>query len=199
MNDERAGQLTQDWQIPQYAQGHLWLDTESGAAPCEGPHGLFQLEFPAQVVTIRWGQEGPPLAQLRWQPDTLAWDGSVRVGGLVDALHSTEFDEMPLAIALATLSAQPLLHTTQPFGLMSTTRALTAELPRYVTGVDDTWQPLPLPLLTPDESPLVAAAHDSLVSSVPLHVYGRLAEEAEGWHRHVALPIIWEAVTLFTP
>jgi len=91
MNDELSGQLTSGWPLPGYAQGMLWLDTEAGTVQAEGAHGLFQLTAPSPLVTLRWGGEaGPALAQLRWRTDSLEWDGVVRIGGFVDALHLTE-------------------------------------------------------------------------------------------------------------
>ena len=62
MNDDLAGQLTSDWLIPDYAQKRLWLDSETGSAQCEGENGLFELDAPAQILTLRWnGDEGIPL------------------------------------------------------------------------------------------------------------------------------------------
>lgn len=87
MNDTLTAQLTSDYKISVYAQDRLWLDTETGAAKCEGEKGLFELQTPAQILTLRWnGDDGLPLTQFAWQADNLAWDGSIRLGGIVEEI-----------------------------------------------------------------------------------------------------------------
>ena len=64
-------------------------------------NGLFELEAPAQILTLRWNSsDGLPLTQLTWQADNLAWDGSIRLGGIVEAIHLTQLPDIdyPLAI-----------------------------------------------------------------------------------------------------
>src|SRR5690606_9432904 len=110
------GQLTSDWQIPQYAQNRLWLDSEASSARCEGANGLFELDAPAQIVTLRWNaDDGIPLTQLRWQIDNLHWDGSVRLGGLVEAIHLTELKGVDFPMAIVSFSGQALRPQTRPY------------------------------------------------------------------------------------
>src|SRR3954471_4373088 len=107
MNDQLSGQL--GWPIPVYARNLLWLESGAGVCKLEGAQGLFTLDAPAQVLTLRWGSaQGPALTQLRWHADSLEWDGSVRVGGYVDAMHSTELDDLPAPITILHLGGQPL-------------------------------------------------------------------------------------------
>src|SRR5688572_16967450 len=88
MNDTRTGQLTTQWTIPTFARSSLWLETESGCVQAEGPRGLFTLPAPAEQLILRWGgAEGSVLASLRWQTDSLDWNGQVRLGGMVEATH----------------------------------------------------------------------------------------------------------------
>ena len=198
MNDERNGQLTADWLIPEYAQGMLWLESETGdVVPAEGENGLFTLDMPSPLLTLRWGGlEGLALAQLRWQPDTLEWDGRVKLGGYVDALHVTELDGTPIAVM--TIGGQ----------------ALRADYHAYPGRVQRAQVPYPFPdfdaalsivgdaattWLAPDDSPLTALAQDALVSKLPVHVYGRLSDEEDGWHNYIALPLLLESLTLFAP
>lgn len=196
MNDELSGQLTELWNIPTYAQKLIWLDTEAGSAQTEGDKGLFELPAPSVTVTVRWGGDtGAPLTQLRWQPDVLGWDGTVRVGGLVEAIHLTEFAGIVLGVVY--ISAQPLYPHTLPYPDAARRQVITP--PDYLEGVDETESPEVLTVLVSDESPLFQVAQDSLTNSLPLHVYGRLSDEEEGWHTQFALPILWEAVTIFAP
>ena len=107
MNDQLSGQL--GWTIPAYARDLLWLESEAGAVRVEGAQGLFTLDAPAQVLTLRWGSaDGPALTQLRWQVDSLEWDGSVRIGGYIDAMHITELDDLPAPITILHVGGQPL-------------------------------------------------------------------------------------------
>ena len=200
MNDELAGQLTQDWEIPAYARSLLWLDSEGGSAKCEGSHGIFELDAPTPVLTLRWGSaDGAPLKQLKWQPDNLHWDGSVALGGMVEMVHITEIEALNEAVAVVYFSAQPLLPDTRPYPDASQRHLTEIPMPYYVDMVDDTQRPMIVTLLTLADSSLAAHAQESLLQKMPLHVYGRLADEAQGWHRFFAMPILWESVSLFAP
>lgn len=200
MNDDLAGQLTSDWLIPDYAQNRLWLDSDTGSAQCEGEHGLFELDAPAQILTLRWnGDEGIPLTQLDWKIDNLGWDGSIRVGGLVEAIHLREIKGVDFPMAIVSFSGQPLRPQTKPY-LDARQRDLKQiAIPDYLEGVDDDLEPMILPLITFADSPLVAIAQDALVQKHPLHVYGTLDNSEAGWEDYFALPIIWESVTVFAP
>lgn len=196
MNDELSAQLSDVWDIPAYAQDVLWVDSEAGSAQTEGAKGLFALPAPSAAVTVRWGSDtGAPLTQLRWQADALGWDGGVRVGGLVEALHLLEF--AGVVVGVVYVSAQPLRPQVLPYAAAA--RRAPIALPDYGAGVDDREPPQPLTLLVGDESPLLQVAQDSLTQALPLHLYGRLADEAAGWHTQFALPVLWEAVTIFAP
>lgn len=199
MNDETTGQLSGTWQIPAYAQPHLWLDTESGAARAEGAQGLFELVAPARVLTIRWGSaEGAPLTQVRWQPDDLDWQGDVRLGGMVEAIHITELENTGATIAVIFFSGQPLLSDATPYPAADS-RAQPITLPDYISHVDESYRPQTVTLLAGIDSPLLTTAQDALNQNAPLHVYGWLAEQDAHWHEFFALPIIWDAVTVFAP
>lgn len=200
MNDDLSGQLTQAWVIPPYAQDQLWVDSESSSAQCAGAHGLFELDAPTAILTVRWGSnDGAALTQLRWRIDNLQWDGSVRLGGMVEAIHLTELPDTDLPMAVIAFSGQPLHPQTRPY-YDASQRAITHfDAPDYLSGVDDSHMPRVVTLITLAESPLVSTAQESLMNQVPLHVYGRLADEADGWHRFFALPIVWESVTIFAP
>jgi hypothetical protein len=113
MNDQLAGQL--GWTIPAYARDLLWLESEAGAVPVEGAAGLFTLDAPASVLTLRWGgAAGPALKQLRWQVDSLEWDGTVALGGFIDSMHITEIEGLPAPIVVLSLGGQPLKPGVKP-------------------------------------------------------------------------------------
>lgn len=200
MNDSLSAQLTSDYTIPAYAQSRLWLDSETGSAKCVGEKGLFTLEETAQILTLRWnGDDGLPLTQLTWQVDNLGWDGSIRLGGIVETIHLTHLPEIDYPLAIVFFSAQPLKPDTRPYpdaSLRLLSRFPDAD---YLAGVDDSEMPLSVPLLTFADSPLVPIAQDSLSQHNPLHIFGSLAEEADTWHEHFALPIVWNSVTVFAP
>lgn len=200
MNDDLAGQLTSDWQIPEYAQGRLWLDSEAGSAQCEGSNGLFTLDAPAQVLTLRWNSDsGVPLTQLPWQIDNLHWDGSVRLGGIVEAVHLTQLPNVDFPMAIVMFSGQALHPETRPYPDVSQRGVDVFAMPDYLEGVDDEMPPMTVPLITFADSPLVNIAQESLMQHNPLHVYGSLDRSESHWHEFFALPIIWESVTVFAP
>lgn len=200
MNDERAGQLTENWTIPDYAQPHLWLTGEAGSAQCEGAAGLFELDFPETVVTLRWGSdEGAPLRQFRWQPDTLGWRGEFRLGGMVEALHMMALPGTDLSLVVVFFSGQPLLPDVTPYPDAAQRAVTRFRAPNWYESIDDEPPPTIITLLALEDSSLVTIAQDAMLNKMPLHAYGRLADEEQGFHRFVALPLLWEAATLFAP
>ncbi len=198
MNDELSGQLTTHWKIPQYAQNVLYLETDSGdSVQTEGESGLFTLEAPARLLTVRWGgADGPALTQLRWQVDSLDWDGTVKIGGFVDTLHLTEIPGAPYPIGVLAVGGQPLQPNFAPYPAAAMRQQTPYAAPRFDSALSEveesttTW-------LVGEESPLLALAQDALVSKLSVYALGRLAEEHSGWHTHFALPILLEALTLF--
>lgn len=200
MNDELTGALCDDYEIPAYAQDRLWLDSEGGAARCEGESGLFSLNAPAQILTLRWnGADGIPLTALNWQADNLGWDGSIRLGGIVEAIHLTELEDVEMPMALIYFSGQSLKPELRPFPDASQRQLSRIQPPEFLNGINELEHPMTVPLITFAESPLVAIAQESLMQKNPLYVFGKLADEEDEWHEYFALPLVWESVTVFAP
>ncbi|NDJ62442.1 MAG: hypothetical protein GYB67_15040 [Chloroflexi bacterium] len=200
MNDELSGQLTDTWAIPAYARDFLWLETDSGTFQTEGAHGLFRLPAPAELLTLRWGDPaGPALTRLRWRPDSLEWDGAVRVGGYIDALHITELDALPEPLVILHIGGQPLKPDVRPYPTRTERRRVPYTIPGFQDGLADevsetitTWMAL-------ETHPALTLAQDALVSKLRLYSFGRLAADESGWHDLFALPIALEGLTLFAP
>lgn len=198
MNDQLSGQLTSTWTIPDYARDMLWLETDSDVVQAEGPRGLFTLESPADVLTLRWGGEsGPALAQFRWQPDTLEWDGAVQTGGYIDAMHLTDLPRMPEPIVVLLVGGQPLKPAVTAFPRAEARRQAPYPVPSFFDGLADevpegitTW-------VSFEGSAPLALAQDALVSKMRVFCFGHLAETA--WQDYLALPILLEGMTLFAP
>ena len=200
MNDELSAQLTADRVIPNYAQSALWLVTEHEAVQTEGAYGLFTLSVPARTLTLRWGGEnGPILAALQWQVDNLGWDGVVRIGGYVDALHITELPLTNEPLMLVYMGGHPLkvvetgYHEAAkrqivPYSAPNFNAALAQDMPETVS----TW-------LIPERNVLNDTVQQAMLRNLHLHVFGRLADDASGWDEHFALPILLMAATLFGP
>ncbi|HLV35643.1 MAG TPA: hypothetical protein VKY59_11040 [Spirillospora sp.] len=201
MNDERSGQLTAEhWRIPEYALDSLWLETESETLQTAGAVGLFELIVPAQRLTLRWGGErGPALARLRWQPDNLQWDGSVRVGGFVDALHLTTLERSDAGVAVIFIGGQPLKPDTRPFPDPHGRHHVPYPVPNFEDGIADDVAEDVTTWLAPEDSPLVTLAQDAMMNKLRVYCFGHLAPPAGGWHWHFALPIVLDSLTLFAP
>jgi hypothetical protein len=195
MNDERTSQLAANWLLPPYAREMLWVESESGIVQTEGAQGLFQLTAPAQWVVVRWGgAQGPALAQLRWRADSLEWDGAVRIGGFVDAMHLTG---EPYPIAVLQVGGQPLSYETSPYPGADQRAHVPYAAPSFADGLADEVEEGLTTWLAPDESPLLALAQDALVSKLRVYCFGHLADEDGHWHHYFALPVLLEAMTLF--
>lgn len=198
MNDERSGQLAaMDYVIPSFAQGMLWLETESDCVRVDGNSGYFNLSAPAPELTLRWGgAQGPALARLRWQPDSLEWRGAVAVGGYVDTLHLTEVSGADYAVGVLSVGTQPLRPHIQPHRPATVRREIPYPFPDFDAGLCDDVEETALTLLVPDDSPLLNMAQDALVSKLRVYCFGHLVE---GWDRWFALPTALDALTLFAP
>lgn len=201
MNDELTGQLTSSqWSIPKYAHGLLWLETDAETVKTEGEHGLFTLTTPAQMLIIRWGgADGPALAQLRWQADSLAWEGTVQIGGYIDAMHTTEALNLPEAVTVLRVGGQPLKAGTAPFPARGQRRRVPYPADTFFDALVDDVQESVTTWMALTESSVLYMAQDALVSKLPVHCYGSLADHEAGWHDLFALPIALEAMTLFPP
>ena len=198
MNDQLSGQL--GWTIPAYARDLLWLDSEAGAVRLEGAQGLFTLNAPAQVLTLRWGgANGPALAQLRWRVDSLEWDGSVRIGGFVDALHITEVSDLPAPMVVLQIGGQPLKPEVSAYPARAVRSSVPYPVPSFFDGIAEEVDETVTTWMSLDDSPALTLAQDALVSKLRVYCFGRLAEQMAGWHEHFALPIALEAMTLFAP
>jgi hypothetical protein len=197
MNDDRTGMLaTARWKIPAYAREMLWLDTESDAVQVEGERGLFQLDAPAEWLTLRWGHEkGPALARLRWRPDCLEWDGTVRLGGYVDSLHLTALPGIDEAIGVLHLGGQPLLPDTHFYTPAVQRTTASYEMPDFYGGLADDVPETYTSWLVGEDSPLLTMAQDAMLNKMRVWFSGRLG----GFDQHFALPLVLEAITLFAP
>lgn len=199
MNDQLSGQL--GWTIPAYARRQLWLESPAvGAVALEGAQGLFTLPAPAPVLTLRWGgAHGPALTQLRWRADSLEWDGSVRLGGYIDAMHTTELPELPEAITILHLGGQPLKPEARAYPTRAQRGAVPYPVPSFFDGLADDVDESVTTWIAFVDSPALALAQDALVSKLGVYCFGQLAAGDAGWHEHFALPIALEGMTLFAP
>lgn len=198
MNDQLSGQL--GWTIPAYARGLLWLESEAGAAvKLEGAQGLFTLENPAQELTLRWGgAEGPALARLGYRADSLEWDGVVRIGGYIDALHVAELEDLPAPVTILHLGGQPLKSGISAYPTRAARRAVPYRVPSFFDGIADDVEESVTTWMALEDSAALTLAQDALVSKLPVYCFGRLAAQNAGWHDLFALPLALEGMTLFS-
>lgn len=200
MNDQLSGQLCSGWTLPAYARESLFLETAHETVNVEGAKGLFTLNMPTELLTLRWGgMEGPALARLRWRVDSLEWDGSIRIGGLLDALHIGELPGLEAPVVVLHLGGQPLKPSVSPYPMAATRASVPYPIPDPFTDVDDELDDTETTWMALDDSPQLVLAQDALVSKLHVACYGRLAEQGWGWHEAFALPIALEAMTLYAP
>lgn len=188
--------LCNTWEIPTYAQPHLNIIPHSGnPSAISGKQGEFMLEEIPTIVTVNWGNA--PLTQLSWKSNSLDWDGTVRVGGFVTAIHMTELKAIEMPIAIITLEAHPLKPSVMPF-LSPSQRANHPYPPsNSLDGIDDDIPEGVTTWIAEIESPLTGLMQDAMNQGHRIYAFGQLASEEHGWHQFFALPILLESVTTF--
>ncbi|MCS6836281.1 MAG: hypothetical protein NZ750_09720 [Anaerolineae bacterium] len=199
MDDERSTQLAQDrWSVPRYAQSALWAQAEHGeCVRAEGPQGLLSFSVPPSLLALRWGSaQGPILRLLSWQSDSLGWRGEVRIGGLIETIHYAAWDDGQL-LACLSVSGQPLWPRVAPFWGAGQ-RSAPQPMPDFYEGFPQEEDFQMTTWLVPGESPFLPTLETALGQQTPLYLFGRLAQDATPWPAHFALPIILEAMTLFS-
>lgn len=194
MNDELNAQLTAiGYKVPSYLRDKLTVVTDSDSVRAEGDSGLFTLTVPAQTLDLyTGGEDGMALAQFRWQPDSLDWDGAVQVGGAVETLTIMEVGDMPITVL--TVLGAPLVPGALPYAPVGAT--LPHEPPTFEDGIMRAEEQF-YTFLAPEDSSLVTLAENALMGRLRVWFVGRLADEAAGWHTVFALPILLERGTVF--
>ena len=188
--------LCNTWEIPTYAQSHLKITSDKGdQSALSGEHGDFTLDDIPSILTISWGDA--PLTQLSWTADSLDWNGSVRVGGFVTAIHMTEIQAIEMPLAIITLEAHPLKPSVIPF----ITPAQRANYPYppsdCLEGIDDEIPEGVTTWIAEIDSPLTGVMQDAMNQGHRIYAFGQLASEEHGWHQFFALPILLESLTTF--
>lgn len=188
--------LCSRWKIPPYAQPHLKITTDAGIEfPVIGENGEFTVDDTPRIVTVGWGDA--PLTQLRWASESLDWDGTVRVGGFVTAIHMTELQAIDVPLAIITMEAYPLKPSVVPF-LSPNERNTQPYAPSdCLVGIDDETQEGVTTWIAEIDSPLTGVMQDAMNQGHRLYAFGQLATEEHGWHQFFALPILLESVTMF--
>jgi hypothetical protein len=195
MNDTRTGQLISQGSIPAFARAHLWLDTETGCVPIEGAQGLFTLPAPADHLVLRWGgAEGSILASLRWQTDSLGWDGQIRLGGMVEVIHMMSVPNVDVGLAVLIVESQPLKPETIAYPTAAQRSKIPYHVPNFFEGIEDEIDPTITTWLVPEDSGLLAMAQDAMSNGLRVYLYGTLNA---AWRELAAIPLALEAVTLF--
>lgn len=204
MTYQAQGNLTVSWPIPAYLQGRLHVASDSNAeekAPAEGPHGTFALdEVPSRVIVYWRGEaEEAALTSLPWHAESLAWDGSVKVGGYVDAIHLAALPGMLVPVSLVYVGGQPLRPDVYPYPRATTRTTNTTTLrPDFHASLDSAIPESTTPWLITDDG-LARAAREAMIYNLRMHCFGRMADADSGWSAHFTLPILLEALTVFAP
>lgn len=188
--------LCQDWALPSYAQPHITVNTQQQQQlHVNDAQGTVTLNHTPDVITISW--HTAPLTQLRWGSMPHNWDGSVRLGGFVTAIHFTHLAQFEVDLAIMTVEAYPLKPEAQPY-LSATNRAQVPYIATdYLDGIDDTQPEGVTTWLADIDSPLVGLMQDAMNQAHRVYVFGQLADEEQGWHQLFALPILLQSVTTF--
>jgi hypothetical protein len=194
------GQLTDQFEIPTYAQDMLFLVTSAGAVRAQGAHGRFTLDLLYdEPLHLTWGaNDGPTLAiwnaVSNGKPLNLGWDGRVTAGGFVERLHAREIGGLDILVAEVFGGAFPVDY----IGLPSLD-----DMRRGVFGRPADAEPAvrsqTYPFIILAESNFAGLVQDALVSGLAVDAYGALASDYSRWHEVVGLPLLLDAITLLAP
>jgi hypothetical protein len=212
--DMRTVALTAAYRIPEYARTSLFVRLPDGRnAPVAGEHGQFTAvpvsTDPDDVVTVYFGDPDTPdqasalttLPASRLGTGTLAWDGQVRTGGYIDALHLMALPALEQELAVLTAGTQPV-DAAQEYVLPPYPHIARASPAAYAQRFEAAVRDMPeTPTfwLVPGDSGLTALAQDALVSKLRVLLSGRLAPDARGWHTWFPLPLALDGMTVFAP
>lgn len=202
METQQHGELAQtNWKIPDYAQALLWVEGDFNGVRIAGETGAFVLDESPEYVTVRWGGgEGAALARLAWQgKETLGWDGGVRVGGYIDAVHITEIPGLESPVMCFFVGGQPLKQDFSPYPTAAKRGDTPYLAPDFYTGLAAEVPESTSCWLVSAESLLADTVREAMSNSLRLYLFGHLAAESGGWHRLFALPVLLESVTVFAP
>lgn len=187
------------YRLPHYAQGAIWATTVTEAAPVDGAEGTIALAAPDRHLILRWqAQDGPALVSLVWQGETPAWEGSVRVGGYADAIHLCALPNTGEYVHMLYLGGQPLQYRPSSLSRAHNHLNLLGRSPDFhhrmaldLSETVTTW-------LIPQNSPLAQQITTAMLSNARMHLFGRLAEDNHPYADYFMMPLILEAVTLFS-
>ena len=191
--------LTINYDIPVYAQPKLFVQSDAETVTVDGNQGQFQLTIaPSMMITLRWlDAAGAALYVFELQPESVAWDGRICVGGYIDAMHSYHAGGKDW-LTLLYLGGQPVQTADIPGSIRSQSilanhnldfhQGLASHLHETVT----TW-------LVPSESPLVAQAQAAMFRNARVHLFGELASDDDPAVNQFALPLRLNAMTVFPP
>lgn len=200
MIDHLSGTLTVSDTIPYYAQEKLLLQGDGEVATISGASGEYSFTaVPSALLSLRWlEKDGPALGVFHWQPGSLEWDGSIRIGGYLDAIHFQPLPGTDHYVAVLYLGGQPLQSRlvtgasgSQPINIGQKAdfhRGLSSYLPETVT----TW-------ILDQDHPLATQAQTVLLRNARMHLFGHLATDEDPVSTHFDLPIRLQAMTIFAP
>src|SRR5258708_6909657 len=196
--NDSTGQLTRQFQIPDFAQDMLFVVTSSGSAQTQGEQGHFDFKVPADGnVRLHWAAANGPILAF-WDNVTawsgLNWDGHVKIGGFIERLHAHELGG--LEVVVFELIGGPFAsdHVSLP-SLDDMRKGIFARPSDTEPLANDQFYPL----IVLAESNMAAPSQDALVSGLGVDAYASLASEAGGWPENCGLPARLGSFNLLAP
>jgi hypothetical protein len=208
-------QLTTHYRIPEYAQDMLYIGVQNieHVEPTRGELGEFALPYvvrdPHPAIYLMWGSVNGPLLGYWRSPKitnmglseqayvphlNLKWDGRIHVGGNVERIHAFQVEDTELIVAeiVGGVFADDYigLPTLEDMRTGKNTRPVEQEPLRG----DQVYT-----FLVEAESNFAALLQDALVSRITVDASGILAEDEEGWHQLLGLPLLLDTLTLIAP
>lgn len=180
--------------LPAYAEGVLWLTSPPYFQQALPRQRTIELSTtPTIPLSLRWAcADGAPLARWNALPETLSWNGKLRVGGHVDAAHFITLGELDLMIIEVLGNLLPLSVKRLP-ELSDLQAGFYMRDDETIEDEQDYWYAFILSL----DDPKADFAHHALVNGSAVDLYGHLAEDEAGFQSLVGLPLLLDSLTLF--